>query len=115
MQKILKLEELFMFVLSFFLFTESELTWWWFFILLLLSDLSMAGYAFGNKNGAILYNLFHHKGLAIALICIGFYWDISAIFVSGVILFGHSSLDRFFGYRLKLFKGFKFTHLGELG
>lgn len=115
MQNVLKLEELLMFIFSFFLFIQNEIAWWWFFVLLLLPDISMAGYAFGNKTGAILYNIFHHKGLGIALICIGFYWNIPTLFISGVILFGHSSLDRLFGYGLKLFKGFKFTHLEELG
>ena len=115
MQNVLKLEELVMFIFSFFLFTESELNWWWFFVLLLLPDISMAGYAFGNKAGAILYNIFHHKGLGISLICVGFYLNITAVFVSGVILFGHSSMDRLFGYGLKLNEGFKFTHLGEIG
>ena len=33
----------------------------------------------------------------------------------GIILFGHSSMDRFFGYGLKYENGFKFTHLGEIG
>jgi hypothetical protein len=33
----------------------------------------------------------------------------------GVILFSHSSLDRMLGYGLKFEKGFKFTHLGEIG
>ncbi len=115
MQRVIKLEEIIMCIFSFFLFTESELDWWWFFVLLLLPDLSMLGYAFGNKTGAILYNIFHHKGFGIILILLGFYLDITPLFISGIIIFGHSSLDRFFGYGLKRFIGFKFTHLGEIG
>jgi hypothetical protein len=34
---------------------------------------------------------------------------------AGIILFGHSSMDRIFGYGLKLNEGFKFTHLGLVG
>jgi len=75
----------------------------------------MVGYAFGNKAGAILYNIFHHKGLGITLIIIGYYWHIMPIYISEVIIFGHSSLDRLFGHGLKCFTGFKFIHLGEIG
>jgi len=32
-----------------------------------------------------------------------------------IILFGHSSMDRIFGYGLKTNQGFKFTHLGTIG
>jgi len=32
----------------------------------------------------------------------------------GIILFGHSSIDRVLGYGLKIKEGFKFTHLGSL-
>ncbi len=115
MKDVLRIEELLMFIFSIFLFTESELAWWWFIVFILLPDISMVGYAFGNKTGAIMYNFFHHKGLGIILIIIGFYWHISPIYITGVIIFGHSSLDRLFGYGLKYFTGFKFTHLGEIG
>ena len=33
----------------------------------------------------------------------------------GIILFSHSAMDRAMGYGLKFDKGFKFTHLGEIG
>lgn len=36
-------------------------------------------------------------------------------FYTGIIIFGHASFDRFFGYGLKYENGFKFTHLGEIG
>jgi hypothetical protein len=35
--------------------------------------------------------------------------------IAGIILFGHSSMDRTFGYGLKLGEGFKYTHLGIIG
>jgi len=33
----------------------------------------------------------------------------------GIILFSHASMDRIMGYGLKYDKGFKYTHLGEIG
>jgi len=115
MKQVIQLEELGMFLLSIFLFNQLSFAWWWFPTLILLPDISMIGYAAGNKIGAILYNFFHHKAVAIAVYMLGFYLHNELIQLIGIILFGHSSMDRFFGYGLKTFAGFKSTHLGEIG
>lgn len=117
MKNSLKLEEFGMLLLGFFLFMQLELLpFWWFFVLLLSPDIGMIGYLFGNKVGAFLYNLFHHKGLAILLFLMGrSYLDLPLIELAGIILFSHASLDRILGYGLKYNNGFKFTHLGEIG
>ena len=115
MKNLLKIEELAMFVLGIFLFGLLGYQWWWFLVLLLAPDLSMIGYAFGNRAGAFAYNLFHHKGLAILFYFMGMYFSIPLCQLAGIILFSHASMDRIFGYGLKYDKGFKYTHLGEIG
>lgn len=104
-----------MFLLSIYLFSRLSFAWWWFPLLILTPDISMLAYAFGNKPGAIIYNIFHHKALAIALCLFGSYFQNEVLQLTGIILFGHSSVDRILGYGLKTFQGFKFTHLGEIG
>jgi len=115
MKTIIKLEELAMFGLGIYLFSLLPYNWWWFLVLILSPDIGMLGYVFGNKQGAFLYNIFHHKGLAIVLYVLGIYFSIPLIQLIGVILFSHAAMDRVFGYGLKYDKGFKFTHLGEIG
>jgi len=115
MKNLLLLEEAAMFALSILLFNELSFTWWWFPALILAPDLGMLGYAFGDKIGAYAYNLFHHKGLAILIYAVGWWISNDYLLLSGIILFGHASMDRIFGYGLKYEKGFKFTHLGEIG
>jgi len=115
MKHIIKLEELGMFLFSILLFAESGFTWWMFPALLLLPDISMLGYALDNKFGAICYNLFHHKGIAIVLYAVGFIAQERYLELIGAILFGHSSLDRMFGYGLKFTESFQQTHLGRIG
>jgi len=115
MKAILKLEEVGMFALSIFLFNHLHFAWWWFPVLLLTPDVSAMGYLVSNKTGAILYNLFHHKGVAIVVYMAGYYWGNELLALAGTILFGHSSMDRIFGYGLKYFEGFQFTHLGKIG
>ncbi len=114
MKTTLKLEELALFLLGIFLFAQLPFTWWWFLVLILAPDIGMVGYLFGNKAGAISYNIFHHRGIAIAIYLLGIYLHSDTIQLMGIILFSHAAMDRIFGYGLKYEKGFKFTHLGEL-
>jgi hypothetical protein len=115
MKTIIKLEELGLFVLGIYLFNQLEYAWWWFLVLILVPDLSMIGYTFGDKWGALCYNLFHHRGIAILVYLVGIYFHQNEIQLAGVILFSHSSMDRMFGYGLKYETGFKYTHLGLIG
>ena len=114
MKNIIKLEELAMFGLSVWALYFFNAEWWYYPLLLLGPDISMIGYAGGNKLGAFMYNLFHHKGVAIGIFILGFLLPDMIIQLTGIILFGHSSMDRMFGYGLKLKEGFKYTHLGLL-
>jgi hypothetical protein len=115
MKTVLKVEELMMFVLGIFMFGLLGYQWWWFLALIIVPDIGMLGYLFNAKIGAFTYNLFHHKGLAILLYFAGMYFSSPIIQLTGIILFSHASLDRVLGYGLKYDKGFKYTHLGELG
>jgi len=115
MKTILKAEELLMFVLGIYLFSLLDYQWWWFLVLILTPDIGMLGYLVGNKAGAIGYNIFHHKGVAIIIYFLGIYLSLPLCQLIGIILFSHASMDRIFGYGLKYNKGFKFTHLGEIG
>ncbi|WP_158975493.1 DUF4260 domain-containing protein [Cellulophaga sp. L1A9] len=115
MKNTIKVEELAMFVLGIYLFGLLNYEWWWFLILILIPDIGMLGYLFGAKIGALSYNISHHKGIAIAIYLLGIYLAISLWQLVGVILFSHAAMDRVFGYGLKYEKGFKYTHLGEIG
>ena len=115
MIKLLKVEELVMFFFGMYLFSLLPYAWWWFLVLLLTPDIGMLGYLFGNKVGAIAYNIFHHKGIALVIYLIGAYLSEPILQLVGIVLFSHAAMDRVFGYGLKYDKGFKFTHLGEIG
>ena len=115
MNNLLKLEELGQFLLSIVLFNQLNYAWWVFPACLLLPDLSMIGYLAGTKIGAWLYYFFHHKFVAIAVLILGFWLNNPLITLAGVILFGHSAMDRIFGYGLKFNDNFKNTHLGWIG
>ena len=101
--------------LAIYALTFLQVEWWWYIILILGPDISMIGYAAGNKAGAAIYNLVHHKGVAIVFFVIGFTMPNTLLQIIGIVLFGHSSMDRMFGYGLKTEQGFKYTHLGLIG
>lgn len=115
MKNILKLEEAAMFVLSIYALSLLHVSWWVYLLILIAPDISFIGYIKGNRIGAICYNLFHHKGVAIAIFLTGFILKDEWAQIIGIILFGHSSMDRMLGYGLKLNQGFKYTHLGMIG
>ena len=54
-------------------------------------------------------------GVAILLYFLGIQFMWPLVQLIGTILFIHIAMDRIFGYGLKFEKGFKFTHLGEIG
>jgi Domain of unknown function (DUF4260) len=115
MKTLLKLEEAAMFLLSVCLFAQLHYAWWWWLIWILAPDLSMLAYVAGDRAGAIGYNFVHHKGVAIAVYLTGFYSYNSGLEFAGLILFGHSCMDRGMGYGLKYFSGFPHTHPGKTG
>ncbi len=104
-----------MLCLGIWAFYLQQISWWWFAGLFFVPDIGMLGYLINNRYGAILYNIFHHKGLAVIIGLTGYYLKLQELEVAGIILFAHSSFDRLVGYGLKYEKGFKFTHLGEIG
>jgi len=115
MKAVLKLEELAQFILGIVLFSQLDFAWWWFPALILLPDIGMVGYAFNTKVGAVVYNLFHNKAIAIAFMLLGMYYMGQTYTLIGIVLFSHSAMDRIFGYGLKYSDSFKNTHLGKIG
>ena len=115
MKNLIGLEELFLALLSIFLFRSLGYAWWWFPLLLLAPDIGMVGYLAGPRVGAVTYNLVHHKAVAIAAYVVGALMGSPLLQLAGVIILAHSSLDRVLGYGLKYPDSFKHTHLGMMG
>ncbi len=115
MQKLIKAEEILMFLLSVGAFAQLDYPWWLFFVLILVPDIGMLGYLLNSRIGAITYNIFHHKGIAIIVYVLGVFAHQPLLALAGLILFGHASMDRIFGYGLKYTDSFKNTHLGTIG
>jgi hypothetical protein len=115
MKNLLKLEELFMFALSIFFFAKLDFAWWWYPVLLFTPDFSMLGYLINSQIGAWTYNFVHHKALGLSIFTVGIILASQPIQLTGLILFGHSSMDRVMGYGLKHTDSFQHTHLGIIG
>ncbi len=115
MKKLIQIEEAALLIVSIYALYFLKVEWWYYLLFVLAPDISMLGYLAGNKIGAFIYNLFHHKGVAILVFLVGIVAQLWIVQVIGILLFGHSSMDRMFGYGLKYFAGFKHTHLGKIG
>jgi len=117
MKTILNLEEAVMTAIGIYLLTiyNLHLSFWIWAILFFSPDIGMLGYLVNTKVGAVVYNLFHHKGIAIALAVAGYYLHNDILTAIGILLFSHASFDRILGYGLKYEDSFKNTHLGSIG
>jgi Domain of unknown function (DUF4260) len=117
MKYILKLEELAQTALGIGVLSLSsfQFSWWLWTILFFSPDISISGYAIGKKTGGVLYNLFHHKAMAIAMAVTGYLLKEDTLVLAGTLLFSHASFDRIWGYGLKHMDDFKHTHLGWIG
>ena len=111
MKLLIRLEELFMLIVSVYALYVLNSPWWYYLLMFIGPDISMIGYVAGNAAGAWSYNLFHHKSVAVAVFIAGTALQLPELQAAGIILFGHSSMDRAMGYGLKFNKGFKYTHL----
>ena len=115
MNILLKLEDAAKLMAAYWLSLYLGHAWWVFFAWLLAPDVSMIGYAVNTRVGAALYNLAHHQGLALVVLVAGVYFSLEGLTLTGIILFGHSAMDRMLGYGLKYSDDFKRTHLGRIG
>jgi hypothetical protein len=117
MKQVLQLEELAQMILGItgLYFLPFHFSWWLWIILFLSPDISFLAYCINKKAGAIGYNIFHHKGIAIAIAAAGFLSGNEIFMFIGTLFFTHSSFDRLLGYGLKYPDDFKHTHLGFIG
>ena len=87
MKLIIKLEEAAMaaialYVLSFYNLGISAWIW---ALLFFTPDIGMVGYLVNTKVGALTYNLFHHKGIAIGLALSGYLLNNEVLVAVGVL------------------------------
>ncbi|MDX5443539.1 MAG: DUF4260 domain-containing protein [Hymenobacteraceae bacterium] len=115
MNVLIKLEELAKLAVTYILSMYLGYSWWVFLVWLLAPDLSMIGYLGGTRSGAWLYNFFHHQGVAVIVGVAGLLLQVPELQLAGLVLFGHSALDRALGYGLKFSDSFQHTHLGKIG
>ena len=116
MKLILKLEEVsLMLLFSFIYFHYFSGSWVLFVSLFFVPDISFVFFLLSKKSGAILYNIFHHKGIIVLFIALGYFISNDIILKVGLIFMAHSCFDRVAGYGLKYLDSFDHTHLGWIG
>ncbi len=116
MKTTLKLEEIAMTAIAIYFLTiyNPGLPVWLWVILFFTPDIGMLGYLITPKVGAFVYNLFHHKGIALVIAATGYFFHNDITTAIGILLFAHASFDRIWGYGLKYEDSFKNTHLNAL-
>ncbi len=115
LRTLLRLEGLGLFVGMTLLYAVWDGSWWVYAILFLAPDISFAGYLWGPRAGAIVYNAAHSYMGPMAVMTTGFATSSPLVLSIAMIWLAHIGIDRALGYGLKYFAGFGFTHLGRIG
>lgn len=110
-----KFEALAFLIIALVVYYLMGASWWLFIALLLLPDIFMLGYIKNTKVGALVYNIGHTYIAPFLLLVIFYIFSIPLLLPISIIWIAHISLDRVFGYGLKLDTNFKDTHLGHIG
>jgi len=113
-QNLIRAEGLFVLAASAALYFMNGYGWLPFVLLLFAPDLSMIGYASGNKIGAYVYNAAHTYTVPLLLLLAGLIFPAAWLTMIGLIWTAHIGLDRMMGYGLKYASGFKDTHVQRL-
>lgn len=96
-------------------FAATGQSWGLFALLILAPDMSMLGYLINPRVGAALYNAAHSTIGPSVLAIAGFASGSSLALAIASVWIAHIGFDRALAYGLKSTRGFKHTHLGEIG
>ena len=86
---------------------------WLFAVLFLSPDLSMIGYAFNVRAGAVCYNAAHTYTVPALLVVIAHLFGYATGLSPSLIWIAHIGFDRLLGFGLKDPSRFKDTHLSR--
>ena len=102
-------------VITLWVVTTTSSSWTWFWVLFLAPDLSMIGYVFGPRVGAVTYNAGHLYAWPAGLLAAGVAYHASFATTAALSWIAHIAFDNVVGYGLKLPISFEQTVYGPIG
>jgi hypothetical protein len=111
----IRADALALFVVTLWACGATHTSWLWFFALFLLPDLSMIGYLFGPRVGAVTYNAGHLYAWPLGLLAAGLTYHSSWPTTAALSWIAHIAFDNVVGYGLKFPSGFEDTIYGPIG
>ncbi|WP_341302604.1 DUF4260 domain-containing protein [Lysinibacillus sp. FSL H8-0500] len=114
LRKLIALEYLMAFSITAFFYGHLDFSWLSFIVFILLPDITMLGYLWNTKIGALFYNIGHSFVLPALLMVIAFITSTPILLMTALIWLAHIFLDRTLGYGLKYDEAFKKTHLQQI-
>ena len=110
-RRLLRLEGLAVLGGSLALYVHLDYGWLLLVVLVLAPDLSMLGYIWGPRTGALAYDAAHTEVWPVGLAVAGAITGEERLTQIGLIWLVHIGADRLLGYGLKYPTDFKDTHL----
>lgn len=101
MQKLLKMENALLFLLTLYIYLKVfDLSLLLLIALFVVPDISMIGYVINPRIGAAIYNSVHNLIVPCIVLYLGLFFQSSIALYIGLILFLHIFMDRALGYGL---------------
>jgi uncharacterized protein DUF4260 len=104
-----------LFVVTLWACVAAHISWLWFFALFLVPDVSMIGYVFGPRVGAVAYNAGHLYAWPVGLLAAGLTYHTTWATTAALSWIAHITFDNVVGYGLKTPIGFEHTIYGPIG
>jgi hypothetical protein len=112
-QTILRVEALGVIAAACAVYAYQGYDWQTFAIFFLAPDISLLGYVFGARFGAMLYNIGHSYILPAVVGTVGLLANDQMAMMAAIIWIAHIGFDRALGYGLKYPDAFGHTHLTQ--
>ena len=112
--KMIRIENGFALAASFYIYSLLNFPIWLFFVLLFVPDITMIGYAFNHKIGALVYNFGHSLMLPLLLALCNIYFAKDYLLIISIVWIAHIFMDRLLGFGLKYNDSFNKTHIQSL-
>jgi hypothetical protein len=115
-QKLILRVEYFIAVIAIvFVFVGIEhFAWWWLIVLFFAFDISLVGYVFNPRIGAITYNSVHNLIVPAILLALHFVFPAQWLLFLGLLWLFHVCVDRTIGFGLMYGDKFGHTNLATI-
>ncbi|MDW8570038.1 DUF4260 domain-containing protein [Staphylococcus shinii] len=114
MSNFIKLENIFVFLVTMIVYLMFGFSIWMFLLFLLVPDIFMVGYMINKEIGSKVYNVGHTYIVPILFVLLYLIFNEGLLLQIALVWLAHISMDRSFGFGLKYASDFNETTIQKI-